>query len=346
MMDILVETKNEYIINLCNILSPYIFTGIKSIYDKASEDIKTSGTDKNKIFMIFQEYLKLVKKWSTDTIVNEMNRILYLLNKDNPGIDIYNLIKVIIKSYFIIMTFDPYKKNQNNIENQLNKIYDNNRLETIIHKFYIETIKEFWDNPYLFYDGYPDIEIKRNYKEAMNIIKNSIKETIRKILPLKLITEYYLISNYTAPTAINELVNKTLHVNNNVVNNEIHEPEIEDKKINTPKKILSTEIFSDNMYNNDIKDFSLISSININKLINEDNDKKNITKDNNATVTKDDKKFLPEENNLIMPKEDKKIITNDNNSIMADYKNNHINEENYELSEQTNYYDIFTNSLH
>ena len=41
--------------------------------------------------------------------------------------------------------------------------------------------------PELFFDEFKSIEIKRNQREAFQIIKDSINEAIRRLLPMKLI---------------------------------------------------------------------------------------------------------------------------------------------------------------
>jgi hypothetical protein len=64
--------------------------------------------------------------------------------------------------------------------------------EHFIHKIYIECAKELWYNPYLLYHECSPYEIKQNQRECMNLIKECIKEGIRKMLPLKEILELYL----------------------------------------------------------------------------------------------------------------------------------------------------------
>ena len=45
-MNFLVETKNEYTIQLINILSPHIYEGFESIYNESKKIIK-KGEEKN-----------------------------------------------------------------------------------------------------------------------------------------------------------------------------------------------------------------------------------------------------------------------------------------------------------
>ena len=63
--------------------------------------------------------------------------------------------------------------------------YKSIKTQDFIHLVYIECAREIWNNPYLMYHQYPPIELKRNQRDTINLIKESIKEAIRKLLPLK-----------------------------------------------------------------------------------------------------------------------------------------------------------------
>ena len=64
------------------------------------------------------------------------------------------------------------------------KFYNHIKLPYFIHRVYIECAIELWNNPYLLYHDYPPIEIKRNHRDCILLIKDCIKETIRKLLPM------------------------------------------------------------------------------------------------------------------------------------------------------------------
>ena len=85
--------------------------------------------------------------------------------------------------------YNPTIKTQNKLDNSF---YQNVNVNDFIHKVYIECAREIWNNPYLLYHNYPPIEIKRNQRDCMNIIKDCIKEAIRKLLPVKHILQIYL----------------------------------------------------------------------------------------------------------------------------------------------------------
>ena len=73
-LSVLVDAKTEYTKQLTRILVPYIYEGIKSIYDETVEQCLVNE-DKS-ILMRFQEKLSLIPKWSQE-ILSQENKLLY-----------------------------------------------------------------------------------------------------------------------------------------------------------------------------------------------------------------------------------------------------------------------------
>jgi len=180
-MNVLVEKKKEFTVRIINILSPLILEGITSIYNKAKE---TSTGDN--ILKLFQSFLKRIPKWDNELILNEINRIK-TSSKDYELL--FDLIKATVKANMHILTFSPYKNSQTKINSDY---YQNIDFNKFIHDIYIECAREIWNNPYLLYHNYPGIEIKRNQRDTIELIKKCIEESIRKTLPLKHVLEIYL----------------------------------------------------------------------------------------------------------------------------------------------------------
>ena len=181
MLNLFVETKNEYTTHLINILSPLIFEGIQSIYKDAQ---KTSN--ETEILKIFQTYLKRIPRWNQDIINKETERIM-TCSHSYEWLD--SLIKATLKSNLVILMHNPTIKSQEKLDKSY---YINISSSDFIHKTYIECAREIWNNPYLFYHCYPPIEIKRNQRDCIILIKDCIKEAIRKLLPVKHILNVYL----------------------------------------------------------------------------------------------------------------------------------------------------------
>jgi len=183
MINFFVETKLEYTTQLVNVLTPLIYEGIQSIY---AESLKTSN-EANNVLKIFQTFLKRIPKWNDEMIKQETERIM---NNSKSYSWLPDLVKATIKANIIVLTYNP------NCSTQKVKIdpkyYQTVKIEDFIHKIYIECARELWNNPYLMYHQYPPIELKRNQRDTIHLIKDSIKDAIRKLLPVKEILELYL----------------------------------------------------------------------------------------------------------------------------------------------------------
>ena len=179
-MNILVEKKKEFTIRIINILSPLIYEGLDSIYSKAKEI--SSGDN---VLKIFQSFLKRIPKWDDELLSQEINRIK-TNSKDFQLL--YDLIRACVKANINILTYSPNNTKVNiNPEN-----YKSLDFQKFIHNIYIECAREVWNNPYLFYHNYTGIEIKRNQRDTIQLIKTCVEESIRKTLPLKHVLEIYL----------------------------------------------------------------------------------------------------------------------------------------------------------
>jgi hypothetical protein len=182
MINFFVETKQEYTTQLVNVLTPLIYEGLNSIY---AEALKVSNNADN-VLKVFQSFLRRIPKWSIEMIKQESDRIM---NNSKSYAWLPDLVKATLKANMIVLTYSPNLKNINKIDPNF---YKNIQIQEFIHKVYIEVARELWNNPYLMYHLYPPIELKRNQRDTIGLIKESIKEAIRKLLPLKQILEIYL----------------------------------------------------------------------------------------------------------------------------------------------------------
>jgi hypothetical protein len=181
MLNFLVETKQEYTTQLTNILTPLILEGLNSIYTEVLGISKPENILKH-----FQCFLKRVPKWNIDIIEKETMRIM---NNTKSYSWLEDLIKATLKANIVVLTYNPSIKNQIKLDASL---YKNIKINDFIHKIYIECAREIWNNPYLFYHLYPPIELKRNQRDTIVLIKDCIKEAIRKLLPVNHILKIYL----------------------------------------------------------------------------------------------------------------------------------------------------------
>lgn len=195
-----VEIKQEYTIFLINILSPIIYEGIKGIYNSSIElDSKfkkailddPNGNNPG-VLKIFQYYLKDIQVLNNHMINKEYERIK---SKSKCADFFDDLIKAVIKSNIVLLTYNVSEKKCKIIND---KYHENINIELFIHNCYIECARIFFNYPEIFYHGFSNIDIQRNQREALQLIKDGINEAIRKMLPMKLILEEFLKKDYVA----------------------------------------------------------------------------------------------------------------------------------------------------
>jgi len=220
------EIRNEYTTFLTNILTPFIYEGIKSTYtyavnahnefiEKGKHDpsIKSPG-----ILKLFQLTLKEIPTLNNNSIDIETTRIKSQC-KCADWFD--DLVRAVIKSNIILLTFSNPKKRPEIIKEEFHNKVD---IRDFIHKCYIESARSIYNNPELFWHEYPTLEIKRNQRESCELIRKSVSEAIRRILPIKLILREYLQNNFedndndiTKPMSegnymkIQSMINRDLH---------------------------------------------------------------------------------------------------------------------------------------
>ena len=181
---VLVDAKQEYTKQLTNIIVPFIYDGIKSIYD-STVNICKMNNDRS-VLMRFQEQLSLIPKWNQDIINEEYDRI-----STDSGCDwLDELVTAVFLSHTKILAAIKSGNKKNKINLKIPKI------DHFIHKCYIESAREIWKNPYLFNETNNQSDFQRNVMDSHKIICSSIEETIRKLLPVKNILKEYLGSKY------------------------------------------------------------------------------------------------------------------------------------------------------
>lgn len=188
----IVEIKNEYTTFLVNIITPLLYEGIKSIYNYAldAHQKMTAKEGSPGPLKIFQTCLKELPTLNQHQIDSEAARIKEY-SRCSEWFD--DLVKAVIKSNIVLLTFSC-SKNESDIVKL--KYHEQISSSDFIHKCYIESARAIYNNPELFWHEYPSIEVKRNQRETCEIIKCSIREAIRKMLPIKLILSEYLKNEY------------------------------------------------------------------------------------------------------------------------------------------------------
>jgi hypothetical protein len=203
----IVDIKNIYTDFLLNMLSPLVFEGIKSMYNKAilvEKDYEKAMLEDEKItnpgvLKIFQHFLKGIPSLNINLIEAEMIRI----RDTSKNADIFEkLIRAVFKSYIILLTYNASGKECILVRE---KYHDRIDIKDFIHKIYIESAKHFYNNPELFWHNFPSLEIKKNHAQCIDIIKNAIKESILKVIPLNDILTEYLRNEYIQENSVQQI---------------------------------------------------------------------------------------------------------------------------------------------
>ena len=329
-LNLLVDTKKEFSIYLINNLSPEINKGIYSIF----ENCKNSVEDNNTILMSFQQVLSDVPNWNTGIIYTETMRI----REKIPYIE--DLLTAVFISNMRLLCSIKNKNKQIKVKVP--------KMETFIHKCYIEIAKEFWSYTYLFNQNINKLEIQKNKRQIDIIIKNSIEEVVRKLLPLKTILKDYLETNLDSDINDESQVNNSLiDIIKNTINQQkdkIMEENQNELTVETPK-IKPENMSEHNDENNSEKKGS-------NKNMEQELDG-SICLDEQSEFNFDEKLFLntisndiPDEpNSLYNTFEKQKIIkvvniNNEDNLKLNDYENKSLN-KNKNGNEKKNYLDKF-----
>jgi hypothetical protein len=173
------QIKEEYTKQLVNMLTPAIYEGINSIYGEAK---KVKDGEELKFF---QGFLAKIPTWNEQMIIMEATRIKTV----TPNADILeDLIRGVIQSNILLLTATDISDKQS----VLKEFNINLNYNKFIHNVYIEVAKTFYNYPFLFFHKVPTLEFKKNQLKSHKLIKESIEEAIRKMLPLQLILKKYL----------------------------------------------------------------------------------------------------------------------------------------------------------
>jgi hypothetical protein len=218
-MNYLVESKNEYTTQLVNILAPHIYEGLLSVYN----EVKNTPTAEKKELRVFQECLSEIHKWNNDLINKETSRIL----QKSKCTWLEDLLKAVIKANIILLTNTSPNYSFKYLDD---KMYKNIRFNNFIHKVYIECARAVFNNPYLFYHKHKPYQIKQNQRDTHILIKECIREAVRKMLPVKNILDEYLNREYKNdfkedyPTTGSELKNS--HIDDLINRDIVHKNDI------------------------------------------------------------------------------------------------------------------------
>ena len=179
--DTLKHSVNEYCQRLINILTPEIFTGFQAMLNEAHQICLANG-EKNKYLMTFQNCIRRIPKYSQTIIETECTRIIEK-SGCNYLEDLLTVTHVILlKNLTTIRVGNRQKKIDISIP----------KLDTFIHKIYINVGRKLYQNVDLFMIEATALVKMKNRRIIENLIEKCILNTIRDSMPYEHIIRSYL----------------------------------------------------------------------------------------------------------------------------------------------------------
>ena len=205
----IVSIKDIYEDSLFSILIPALYEGFQSIYKQAliyekkyidaakkNPDIENPG-----VLILFQNFIKQIPNLNTHRIRSETDRI----KSSTKSADIFDdLVKAVVKANIILLTYNVDHKRKNLLQT---RYHENIIVHDFIHSCYIQCARNFFGCVELFYHKLEPVEINQNKRICYKIIRESISESIRLMLPMKEILLEYITQKYESKETSNPYAN-------------------------------------------------------------------------------------------------------------------------------------------
>lgn len=175
------ESKNEWGARLLTILTPLIIEGYKSIFDEACKLCKENG-EMDKYLMTFQNFITRIPKWNDNIIENERKRIV----EKSKCTYLEELVTCIHIIQLKLLTAIRVGQRQKKIDINIPK------LDTFIHKCYVNVARKLYKNVYLFEVGCSPLQVQRHMRELEIIVQECILNAVRDSIPVESILKAYM----------------------------------------------------------------------------------------------------------------------------------------------------------
>ena len=175
------ESRNEWCSRLVSIFTPLVLGGIKSIFNE-SWNLCIDNDEPNKYLMTFQNLLSRIPKWNNEIIEEERKRII-----ERSGCNyLEDLITCVHIIQLKVLTCIRVGNKQKKIDISIPK------LDSFIHKVYINVARKMYSNVYLFDKNISPLQTQKNNREMENIIQECILISIRETIPTEEIIRAYM----------------------------------------------------------------------------------------------------------------------------------------------------------
>jgi len=175
------ESRNEWCSRLVSIFTPLILGGVRSIFNEAWK-LCLDNDEANKYLMTFQNLLSRVPKWNNSIVEEERKRII-----ERSGCNyLEDLITCVHIIQLKVLTCIRVGNKQKKIDISIPK------LDSFIHKVYINVARKLYANVYLFDKNVTPLHSQKNTREIETIIQECILISIRDSIPTEAIIRAYM----------------------------------------------------------------------------------------------------------------------------------------------------------
>jgi hypothetical protein len=175
------ESKNEWCARLVSIFTPLVIEGIRSIFNEAWK-LCSEKDEINKYLMTFQNLLSQIPKWNSIIVEEERKRIV-----ERSGCNyLEDLITCVHIIQLKVLTCIRVGNKQKKIDISIPK------LDTFIHKVYINVARKVYVNIYLFEKGISPLQQQKHMRELEMIVQECILSAIRESIPTEEIIRAYM----------------------------------------------------------------------------------------------------------------------------------------------------------
>lgn len=175
------ESRNEWCSRLVSIFTPLVIEGVRSIFNE-SWKLCLDNDEVNKYLMTFQNLLSRVPKWNNEIIEEERKRII-----ERSGCNyLEDLITCVHVIQLKVLTCIRVGNKQKKIDISIPK------LDSFIHKVYINSARKIYSNVYLFEKNISPLQMQKNNRELELIVQECILMAIRDSIPTESIIKAYM----------------------------------------------------------------------------------------------------------------------------------------------------------
>ena len=175
------ESRNEWCSRLVTIFTPLVVEGVRSIFSE-SWKLCLDNDEVNKYLMTFQNLLSRVPKWNNEILEEERKRIV-----ERSGCNyLEDLITCVHIIQLKVLTCIRVGNRQKKIDISIPK------LDSFIHKVYINVARKVYKNVYLFEKNISPLLVQKNQRELELMIQECILAAIRDSIPTEDIIRAYM----------------------------------------------------------------------------------------------------------------------------------------------------------